>query len=237
MSTNGFEQVQQTETEGKMLTFKEILFKYISNLPLFFFALGISLIVAWAYLRWATPVYSVSSSMIVKMENAANIKGGTDKFSSMFNPTDKINMEDEIDLMKSREFLGRVVDSLGLNSVYIEHGKVRSSEVYKQAPIVIETVRITDSSRSYSFNIQILTPSTFLLNKDTKPRSFYSNIDDYGSTFRIIPNTSIINGSEGRRFTYRWIPTKSAAGEIMGNLSIAQKSRTSSVLNLSLIHI
>jgi len=198
MATNGFEQVQQTETEGKMLTFKEILFKYISNLPLFFFALGISLIVSWAYLRWATPVYSVSSSMIVKMENAANIKGGNEKFSSMFNPTDKINMEDEIDLMKSKEFLGRVVDSLGLNSVYIEHGKVRSSEVYRQSPFIIEIVRISDSTRSHSFNIQVLNQNTFLLNKDTKPRSFYSNIDDYGSTFRIIPKGSMLSGSEGR---------------------------------------
>lgn len=116
--SNEFAHLQQTEPESRLMTFKEILFKYISNLPLFFFSLGIALIVAWAYLRWSTPIYNVSSSMIVKPENAANIKGN-DKFTSVFNPVDKINIDDEIDLIKSKEFLKRVVDKLGLNHIYI----------------------------------------------------------------------------------------------------------------------
>ena len=61
------------EQQVRFLNFKEILFKYISNLPLFFFSLGAAMLFAWSYLRWATPVYSVSSSMMIRQETAANI--------------------------------------------------------------------------------------------------------------------------------------------------------------------
>jgi tyrosine-protein kinase Etk/Wzc len=157
---NEYEHLPQAETESRLMTFKEILFKYISNLPLFFFSLGVALIISWAYLRWSTPVYTVYSSMIVKVENATNIKGN-DKFSSIFNPTDKINTEDEIDLMRSKEFLKRVVDTLKLNSTYIEHGKVRSSEIYGYTPFIVEPVRIGDSARGYTFDIELIDGSQF----------------------------------------------------------------------------
>ncbi|HLO37247.1 MAG TPA: GNVR domain-containing protein, partial [Lacibacter sp.] len=170
--------------------------------------------------------------MIVKVENATNIKGN-DKFSSIFNPTDKINTEDEIDLMRSKEFLKRVVDSLHLNSAYIEHGKVRSSEIYKQTPFIVEPVNIIDSNRGYSFNIQLTGQNSFLMNKETKPRPFYSNLELGGSTFRVVPNPGI-EDAVGRKYTYSWYPSKSVAGSISGRLGINQKSRSSSVLNLSL---
>ena len=233
MNQNGNEQLITGEGESKLLSFKEILFKYISNLPLFFFALGAALITAWAYLRWATPVYSVGASMIVKVENAANIKS-SDKFSSIFNPIDKINMEDEIELMKSKEFLSRVVDTLHLNNKYIEHGKVRSSEVYQGIPFEAEVINIADSSGYYSFSLQILNEKSFLLNKETKPRPFYSNIELNGSTFRIVPKITNPEFDGGRKFTYTWAPSKAIAGEISGRLMISQKSRNSSVLSFAL---
>jgi len=117
-------QVQET----KFLTFKEILFKYISHLPLFFFSIGIALLVAWSYLRWATPLYKVSSSMVIKQENASSIKTG-EKYSSIFEPVNKVNMQDEMELIKSKEFLIQTVHNLSLNNHYIEHGNIRSSEV------------------------------------------------------------------------------------------------------------
>lgn len=233
MNQNGNEQLFTGEGESKLLSFKEILFKYISNLPLFFFALGAALITAWAYLRWATPVYSVGASMIIKVENAANIKSN-DKFSSIFNPIDKINMEDEIELMKSKEFLSRVVDTLHLNNKYIEHGKVRSSEVYQGIPFEAEVINIADSSGYYSFSLQILNEKSFLLNKETKPRPFYSNIELNGSTFRIVPKITNPEFDGGRKFTYTWAPSKAIAGEISGRLMISQKSRNSSVLSFAL---
>ncbi len=229
--SNEFEHLKQSESDSKLLSLKEILFKYISNLPLFFFSLGIALIVAWAYLRWSTPLYTVYSSMIVKVENATNIKGN-DKFASVFNPVDKINTEDEIDLMRSKEFLKRVVDTLHLNNQYIEHGKVRSSDVYVNAPFYVEVVQITDSNSYYGFDLVLVDGKRFKFNKEQKDRQFYSNIDVNGSIFRIIPKEGI-GEAAGRRFTYRWQPSKDVAGGISGSLGIAAKSRNSSVLNLS----
>ena len=223
----------QNEQGSSFLTFKEIMFKYISNLPLFFFSLGLTLIVAWAYLRWATPVYSVTSSLSVKQESAANIKGG-DKFGSIFDPIDKINMQDELELIKSKEFLIQTVENLGLNNVYIEHGKVRSSEIFSSKPFKVEVVKIADSSRTFSFDIQMTSSNSFLLDKESKPRSLYSSIEKNGSIFRLTSNGTATTEAQGRRFTYSWIPTRSAAVQIASNLNITQKNRSSSVLTLSL---
>ena len=143
-------------------------------------------------------------------------------------------MEDEIELMRSKEFVSRVVDSLKTNNIYIEHGKIRSSEIYDYAPFKIEVVKIADSAGSYAFNIQILSDKAFLLNKETKPRSFFSNIETDGSVFRIFPSGINSINDAGRRFTFKWIPVRSAAADISSGLTITQKSRLSNVLLFTL---
>ncbi|MFN9110588.1 MAG: hypothetical protein ACK5XN_11030, partial [Bacteroidota bacterium] len=221
------------EQQVKFLTFKEIIFKYISNLPLFFFSLGASMLIAWSYLRWATPVYSVSASMMIKQEASANIKGN-DKFSNLFEPVDKINMEDEKEFIKSKRFLEKVVYALQLNNNYTEHGKVRSSEVYKFLSVIVQPVSIKDSSQGYSFDFQVVGQNGFILGKETKIRPFYSNIEKGGSIFRVIPINKDDPFFNGRRITYRWIPAGNIAGQIASDLTMTQGGRSSSVLTLSL---
>ena len=224
--------INPSAQDVRFLTFKEIMFKYISNLPLFFFSLGVSLIVAWSYLRWATPVYSVYSSMIIKNETPSSVKSN-EKFSSIFEPPDKINLQDEVELIKSKEFLVKTVENLGLNNYYVEHGSVRSSEVYNSVPYRVEPVKLADSTRGYKLDIQFLSGRTFLLGKESKPRLIYSNIEKDGSVFRLVHSNPGDNSIAGKKFTYRWVPSKEMAGQISGGLAVTPVSAKSSVLNFS----
>jgi len=170
--------------------------------------------------------------MVIKQEKSTALKTG-EKYSSIFEPVDKVNMQDEMELIKSKEFLIQTVHNLGLNNNYIEHGSIRSSEVYKFVPYMIEPVKVSDSSRSYKFDVQFLSAKTFLLNKETKPRLIYSNIDIEGSIFRLMTLSAVESEFQNRNFTYKWLPSKIVAGQIASGLTITPVGKSSSVLNFS----
>ena len=48
------------------LTVKDMFFKYARFFPLFILSAAIALIVAWVYLRYATPIYTAQGSILIK---------------------------------------------------------------------------------------------------------------------------------------------------------------------------
>src|SRR5215216_3944067 len=110
------DQFQITKTEHEGLTFKDILFKYIRFLPLFIISLSLALLVAYVYLRYTTPVYSSGGALIVKEDNGSGApSGGGDRFQQMFVLDNSINVKNEIQILKSRPLIKRVVEDLNLN--------------------------------------------------------------------------------------------------------------------------
>ncbi|MFN7331007.1 MAG: hypothetical protein ACK5UP_16045, partial [Bacteroidota bacterium] len=63
-------------------------------------------------------------------------------------------------------------------------------------------------------DVQFLSPKSFLLNKETKPRLIYSNIEIDGSVFRVITTSAAAPEFQDRKFTYKWLPSKQMAGQI-----------------------
>src|SRR5215204_1893996 len=96
------------KTEAPGLSFKDVLFKYIRFLPLFVISLALSLLVAYIYLRYTTPVYQSNGALIVKDDNASGgggTGGGNDRFQQMFVMDNTINIKNEIEIIKSRPLI------------------------------------------------------------------------------------------------------------------------------------
>ena len=84
---------------------KEIIFKYIIYLPLFILTLGISITVAYIYLRYQIPYYSSSISLIIKddktSKGGAGGGGGGEALDDIVMFKSKINLANEIEILKS----------------------------------------------------------------------------------------------------------------------------------------
>ena len=59
---------QSNKQEHSSLTLKELFFKYVRFLPLFLVSVALALLAAFAYLRYATQIYSATGSMLIKSE-------------------------------------------------------------------------------------------------------------------------------------------------------------------------
>src|SRR5215203_6248828 len=92
------------------LTFKDLLFKYLRFLPLFIISIALSLLVAYIYLRYTNPIYASSGALIVKDDNGAS-GGSTDRFQQLFVMDGSMNLKNEIEIIKSRTLLKRVVEN------------------------------------------------------------------------------------------------------------------------------
>jgi tyrosine-protein kinase Etk/Wzc len=137
-------QIQTTKSELSRLSVKDLFYKYIRFLPLFIISIALSLFVAYVYLRYATPVYQSFGTMVIQDENTAG--RSNDKLDDIFSSGSKKNILNEVEYIKSKKLMTRVVHALDLNFTYNAVGKIKEVNIYKSNPFTIEAFEIKDSS-------------------------------------------------------------------------------------------
>ncbi len=118
-----------------------ILFKlYFPYWPIFVIVLFVSLAIAWGYMRYKTPIYGISATLMIKDEN----KGVDDsKMVQSMNPFDsKKIVENEIKVLQSRDLMRVVVNKLNLYAPIFEESEfagipIKSISAYNWSPIKV----------------------------------------------------------------------------------------------------
>ncbi|WP_417886293.1 GumC family protein [Zunongwangia sp.] len=125
----------------------------------YWFAIAIicSLGIGYFYLKYATPVYNATASIIIKDKQATNNSDASFGFSG----ADILGMrsqkiESELSILKSRRLMEDVVKALNLNVSYSLEGKFRSIELYDDKPFTVEMLSYKAKKLSnYSNTYQI----------------------------------------------------------------------------------
>jgi tyrosine-protein kinase Etk/Wzc len=130
--TTGFNAQEASET----INMREELEKYLFHWKWFVLCILITLAGAYLYLRYATPVYSASTTIMIK----DNQKSGISQELAAFEDLGIVggsgnNTDNEIEILKSRKIIGSVVDSLNLTTLYFTEGRIKKSELYPGASI------------------------------------------------------------------------------------------------------
>ena len=115
-------------------------FKYLRYWYLIALSLILCLLYAYTYLKRYTPIYQVSATLLVKDDKKMNTQ-----------VLEKLNMkgsgkmvENEIEVLKSRVLIGKVVDNLNLTVSYWTEGNARDNELYENSPIKLNATELTD---------------------------------------------------------------------------------------------
>lgn len=117
---------------------KEELFKYISKWKWFLAGIFLTVALAYTYLRYSIPQYKAVGTILVKDDRKGSIASELSAFSDLGLLTNvKSNVDNEIEVIKSRSIIEKTVKDLELNYSYFNHGRVKSEEIYKQNPIKI----------------------------------------------------------------------------------------------------
>lgn len=135
----------QSEDFGQDFDLKAEINKYLVHWKWFFVSVLLCLIVAFLKLRYTTPVYNASSKILMKDSRKGGRLSEAAAFTDLGLNTGTRNVDDEIEIMKSRTLSESVVKKLNFNVSYIAHGKVLDVELFDNAPIEVHFMNQSDS--------------------------------------------------------------------------------------------
>jgi uncharacterized protein involved in exopolysaccharide biosynthesis len=146
---------------------KEIIFRYIHFLPWVVLSVTVALVGAYIKLRYSAPIYSVSGKLLVSNQSPQS-GGGGDKFDDIFMMSQRVDkLNDEIEIIKSRNMAARVIRSLGMQKQVYNVGKIRTSIIYPGiVPFNFEILSIVDSAVGFSVAISFTDDNQFRCHKN-----------------------------------------------------------------------
>ena len=119
---------------------QEILFRCLVHWPWFVFSVIVCIACAWGYLRLTTPVYNISATVLIKDDK----KGGGTSMSSELERmgldgfvSSSSNVDNEIEVLRSKSLSGEVVNNLGLFVTYIDEDEFPKKELYQTSPVLV----------------------------------------------------------------------------------------------------
>lgn len=124
------------EEKENTINLKEELFKYLAHWRWFILSMIIAVILAFVYLKITPKSYSVATKILIKDEKSNDLANQLSAFSEMsMLGNAKNNIENEVEILKSRTLIYNTLDSLNLNIQYIDKSKTTAREMYKTSPV------------------------------------------------------------------------------------------------------
>lgn len=127
--------MEDEETSG--FDYKTFLVKLLMYWPWITGCVLAALVGAFFYLKTQTLLYTVSSSVLIKNESSKSGNSGASLADLGFVTSSTQNFDNELEILRSRTLLKKVVTSLDLYIDYTLPGSFRPTELYKQSPVKV----------------------------------------------------------------------------------------------------
>ena len=138
MKETDFNEAQESKEEN--IDVKELLFKYLIHWPWFVGAVVACLIAAWVYLHISTPVYNISATVLIKDDKkggGAGMLSGLESLGLDGMISSSQNIDNEIEVLRSKTIAKEVVEDLGLYISYVDEDEFPSKNMYKTSPVQV----------------------------------------------------------------------------------------------------
>ena len=138
MKETDFNEAKESKEEN--IDVKELLFKYLIHWPWFVGAVVACLIAAWGYLHISTPVYNISATVLIKDDKkggGAGMLSGLESLGLDGMISSSQNIDNEIEVLRSKTIAKEVVEDLGLYISYVDEDEFPSKNMYKTSPVQV----------------------------------------------------------------------------------------------------
>ncbi|WP_207533042.1 GumC family protein [Desertivirga arenae] len=153
---------------------KEIM-TYVNRWYLFVLAIAISLTSAFFYLKFATPIYKITSTLLIEDNKE---KGNQVLQGTPFSDLDMFRMaktvDNEIEVLRSKDLLAKVIKSLDLQVTYKVQNVFVKKELYgKKLPVRVNIHKLEQAAYLKKLSIEVIDKETFIFN-DGENRTRYN---------------------------------------------------------------
>ena len=240
------------EQSEEQVNIHVLLFRYLILWPWFVVSIIICSACAWGYLRLTTPIYNISATVLIKDEKkggGASMSSDLEKMGLEGFVSSSSNVDNEIEVLRSKSLAREVVNNLGLFVTYMDEDEFPSKELYHTSPVLVSLthqeadklpgrmeinmilqptgalgVQITVGEKEYRKQFDKL-PAVFPTDEGTI--AFFANNDTLSA---VCPE----NITKERHITAFINRPFSVLKEYVSSLSIAPTSKTTSVVVISL---
>jgi len=211
--------------------FSQIWYKYFPYWPLFLILLALSIAGAWAYLRYKTkPHYIAKASILIKDEKKGQ---GDEKMIESLNQlaTKKI-IENETEVIKSRELMVQVVKRLHLYASVFQDGKTMPVSLYTNSPLKIQA-QYPDSIATSGKVYFTLDTSKRVINFNNNSYALFEWVQTPWGKLKFIPTGKQPASNNPMYFAVSH--PDNIASTYIWSLGVSPVSKLSSVINLEFV--
>ena len=209
------------------LSLRDLFYKYVRFLPFFILSVALALFGAYAYLRYATSIYSTTGTILIKQDQQ---QSRNDRFSDLFGSKAQ-NIQSEIEILKSKGLMARVVEKQNLNFNYEVKGKIKTINIYKSAPFYLEVLQFADSNQSFKLKLKFQDKEHFKVNKDNTIIAFEQVFKNQFGVFRLNRKSF---GGISKEYTIYYKPTATSAAIYASALQVVPKSIGTGIINITM---
>ena len=222
------------ESKKNNFNIKQEILKYLSYWKWIVLSVFLMMTSSYFYLRYASDVYQTSAKIKILDNTNTAFKLPSDNVSIFGNTeTSKGN---EIVIMKSSRIIGAVVDSLNLTTEIYGVGRIKSVELWKNAPFKVIWSKEKDSLTTQQTSFQIvLTKKGYEIEGNNKEYKFgETNFSTTVPCKIILKNNSFLNKAVGSAYQINLKTRKNVIQSISNSIVIDYVVKQSDILSLTL---
>ena len=127
---------------------------FVRHWYLYVYTLTLGLITAYFYNWYSTPIYFTSCTVLIKDNkqryNSNDLLAQLNEFNT------EGGIENEIGIIRSRQLILKTLHALGYDKSYYLKGEIKTSEMYTESPIALESDTLYPIAMSTALNIEII---------------------------------------------------------------------------------
>jgi capsular exopolysaccharide synthesis family protein len=218
------------EKQPESFDLKQEFFKYLPFWYLFVIGVIIALISVNIYLRYENNVYQ--SKTIIKLLDDSNSDFKMPTSGVNFFMRNKVNIENEKEIIKSNRLVAKVVQELQLYNQFFEKGNIRVTEEYGKT--IPKIFWLGDSNKTDLFrgSWQIKYDNKgYYWNNDSKKRKYNLIYDIDGIAMQVLPPLQLYKSA--KTLTVNKSPLSDAVARLKGNIEVDLLGEESELLEIS----
>jgi len=230
---------QEYKENASSFDLLEQIFIYLRYWHYFLISAVICFFIAKYYLNHTVPTYETKAKVKI-IDDSKNNFVLPNSPVALFS-RNKVNLDNEIEVLKSYRLLEQVCRNLNLNDQYFNVGYLNNIEIWKNRPFTIEwlTNSINIDSKSVSFEIVIVKNGYKIVNSDNSESDnvFPFNTIQYieGIPFKLSLQVSTkLDLLIGQKYLISHQSVASIALGLSGSLNIVNSNKNSDILIISL---
>lgn len=230
------------------LKLRETILSYLKYWKWFLFSILVFTILAKIYLRYSVPQYKAATTILIKDEQSGNLASELTAFQDLglFSGS-KNNIDDEIEILKSRSLIEKAVKRGNFNINYISEGRIKSSDVYGAFPIEVKFLQKDERfyAKDTTLNFNILSENKFELYNQKNELIGAYNFNTTINSQKLGPflvSKKLLYSKEGEiqkinvgKIIVQVSSLKGTADSFKGRLAVATLTKFSNVVELSMV--